>query len=162
MSRLFNVLPTADAILVSTSSYTILVFALPRSGGVYRLLTLRTYGHCLHRTGTRIMTSLILRTRTLSDMVAADNRLYTSSHASTDTVTRVGPDRVKLARNGCMLPSAVRLSLSNCTHQLHPCTILTASHHIHTCPPDVNACLTYPKSLSHTYSSLELRSSPSV
>jgi hypothetical protein len=63
-----------------------------------------------------------------------------------------------------MLPSAVRLSLSNCTHQLHPCTVLSAAHHIHTRPPDVHVhvCLTYPKSLSHTYSSLELRSSPSI
>ena len=34
MSRLFNALPTADAILVSTSANAILVFALPRSGGV--------------------------------------------------------------------------------------------------------------------------------
>jgi hypothetical protein len=44
MSRLFNAfielyalsisLPTADAILVSTSADAILVFALPRSGGV--------------------------------------------------------------------------------------------------------------------------------
>jgi hypothetical protein len=57
MSRLFNALPTADAILVSTSADAILVFALPRSGGVYRLLALRTYGHCLHRTGTRIATA---------------------------------------------------------------------------------------------------------
>ena len=99
-----------------------------------------------------------------SDMGALDKRLYTSPHASTDTVARVGPDRVKLARNGDMLPSAVRLSLSNCTHQLHPCTVFTAAHHIHTRPPDVHvhACLAYPKSLSHTYSSLELRSSPSA
>jgi hypothetical protein len=34
MSRLFNALPTADAILVSTFADAILVFALPRSGGV--------------------------------------------------------------------------------------------------------------------------------
>jgi hypothetical protein len=34
MSRLFNALPTADAILVSTSADAILVFAVPRSGGV--------------------------------------------------------------------------------------------------------------------------------
>ena len=33
-SRLFNALPTADAILVSTSADTILVFAVPRSRGV--------------------------------------------------------------------------------------------------------------------------------
>ena len=164
MSRLFNALPMADVILVSTSVNAILIFTLPRSGAVYRVRTLRTYGHCLNRTRTRIATALILRTRTLSAMVALDKRLYTSPHASTDTVARVGPDRVKLARNGDMLPSAVRLSLSNCTYQLHPCTVLTVAHHIHTRPPDVHvhACLAYPKSLSHTYSSLELRSSPSV
>jgi hypothetical protein len=127
------------------------------------LLALRTYGHCLHRTGTRIATALILRTSTLSDMGALDKRLYTSPHASTDTVSRVGPDCVKLARNGCSLPNAARLSLPrHCTYQPHPCTVLTVAHHIHTRPPDVNACLAYPKSLSHTYSSLELRSSPSV
>ena len=34
MSRLFNALPTADAILVSTSADAILVFAVPRSRGV--------------------------------------------------------------------------------------------------------------------------------
>jgi hypothetical protein len=125
------------------------------------LLALRTYGRCLPiRTGTRLATSLILRTRTLSDMGTLDKRLYTSHPAPTDVVSRLEPDRVNLARNGCMLPSTVRLSLSNCTHQLHPCTILTTTHHIHTRPPDVNACLSYLKSLSHTYSSLELRSSP--
>jgi hypothetical protein len=36
MSRLFNALPTADAILVSTSADTILVFAGPRLALVYR------------------------------------------------------------------------------------------------------------------------------
>ena len=94
--------------------------------------------------GTRIATALILRTRTLSDMGALDKRLYTSPHASTDTVARVGPDRVTLARNGGMLLSAVRLSLSNCTHQLHPCTVLTAAHHIHTRPQDVLARIASP------------------
>jgi len=90
-------------------------------------------------TGTLIATALILRTRTLSDMVALDKLLYTSHPAPTDSVSRLEPDRVKLARNGCMLPSAVRLSLSRyCTHQLHPCTLLTAAHHIHTVPPDVD------------------------
>ena len=126
------------------------------------MLALQTYGHCINRTGTRIATALILRTRTLSDMGALDKRLYTSPHASTDTVARVGPDRVKLARNGCMSSSAVRLSLSNCTYQLHPCTVLTAAHHKHTRPPDVLACIASPQLLSTTYSSLELRSSLSV
>jgi hypothetical protein len=32
MNRLFNALPTADVILVSTSADVILVFALPSSG----------------------------------------------------------------------------------------------------------------------------------
>ena len=126
------------------------------------MLALRTYGHCINRTGTRIATALILRTRTLSDMGALDKRLYTSPHASTDTVARVGPDRVTLARNGGMLLSAVRLSLSNCTHQLHPCTVLTAASHTHTRPPDVLARIASPQLLSNTYSSLELRSSLSV
>jgi hypothetical protein len=79
--------------------------------------------------------------------------MYTSPHAPTDTVARVGPDRVKLARNGCMLPSAVRLSLSRyCTYQPHPCTVLTAPHHIHTRPPDtVPAHLAYQRPLVNTY-----------
>ena len=34
-------------------------------------------------------------------MGALDKRLYTSHHAPTDTVARVGPDCVKLALNGC-------------------------------------------------------------
>jgi hypothetical protein len=100
-SRLFNALPTADTILVSTSADAILVFAVPRSGGVYCLLALRTYGHCINRTGTRIATVLILRTRTLSDMGALDKCLYTSHHTPTNTVARVGPACVKLALHGC-------------------------------------------------------------
>ena len=64
------------------------------------MFALQTYGLCLLiRTGTRTVTSLILRTRTLSDMVALDKRLYTSHHATTDSVSRLEPDRVKLARN---------------------------------------------------------------
>ena len=100
----------------------------------------------------------MLRTRTLSDMGALDRRLYTSHHAPTDTVSRLGPDRVKLARNGCMLPSAVRLSLSRyCTHQPHPCTVLTAAHHIHTHPPDaVQARLVYQRPLVNTYRMFDL------
>ena len=92
-------------------------------------------------------------------MVALDRRLYTSHHAPTDTVTRVGPDRVKLARNGCMLPSAVRLSLSRyCTHQPLPCTVLTAAHHLHTRPPDaVPARLAYQRPLVNTYCMFDLR-----
>jgi hypothetical protein len=135
---------------------------LRRSSALACLADLRTLSPI--RTGTRIATTLILSTRTLSDMDALDKRLYTSHPAPTDSVSRLEPDRVKLARNGCMLPSVVRLSLSNCSHQLHLCTVLKAAHHIHTRPPDVHvhACLTYPKSLSHTYSSLELSSFPSV
>jgi hypothetical protein len=91
-------------------------------------------------------------------MDALDRRLYTSHHAPTDTVSRLGPDRVKLARNGCMLPSAVRLSLSRyCTHQPHRCTVLTAAHHIHTRPPDaVPARLTYQRPLVNTYHMFDL------
>ena len=71
-----------------------------------------------------------------------DRRLYTSHPAPTDSVSRLEPDRVKLARNSCMLPRAVQLSLSRyCTHQLHPCTVLTVAHHIHTRPPDEQARL---------------------
>ena len=98
------------------------------------------------------MTALFLRTRTFSDMGDLDRRLYTLPHAPTDTVARVGPDPVKLARNGCMLPSEVRLSLSRyCTHQPHPCTVLTAAHHIHTRPPDLQASLAYQRPLVNTY-----------
>ena len=90
-------------------------------------------------------------------MGALDKRLYNSHHTPTAL-----SDCVKLARNGCMSSSAVRLSLSNCTHQLHPCTVLTAASHTHTRPPDVLACISSPQLLSNTYSSLELRSSLSV
>jgi len=86
-----------------------------------------------------------------------DKRLYNSHHTPTAL-----SDCVKLARTGCMSSSAVRLSLTNCTYQLHPCTVLTAAHHKHTRPPDVLARIASPQSLSNTYSSLELRSSPSV
>jgi hypothetical protein len=121
-------------------------------------------------------------------------------HAPTDTVSRLEPDRVKLAhypthphvlryglsrqatvylasrtyrhcltiRTGpcearsqrLMLPSAVRLSLSRyCTHQPHPCTVLTATHHIHTRPPDsVPARLAYQRPLVNTYCMFDLRS----
>ena len=60
-----------------------------------------------------------MRTRTLSDMGALDRHLYTSQHASTDTVARLGPDRVQLARNGCsFLPSIAQLSLPrDCTRK---------------------------------------------
>ena len=107
--------------------------------------------------GTRIATALILRTRTLSDMVALDKCLYNSHHTPTAL-----SDCVKLARTGCMSSSVVRLSLTNCTYQLHPCTVLTAAHHKHTRPPDVLARISSQQLLSNTYSSLELRSSPSV
>ncbi len=101
----------------------------------------------LRTTCTRTATALHLRTRTLSDMVALDKRLYTSHHVPTDN-----PDHVKLARTGCMSPSSVRLSFSRyCTRQPHPCTVLTAAHHPHTRPPDVPACLAYPKSLIATH-----------
>ena len=123
------------------------------------MLALRTYGHCLQRTGTRIATALILRTRTLSDMGALDKRLYTSPHASTDTVSRVGPDCVKLARNGCSLPNAARLSLPrHCTYHPHPCTVLTAAHHIHTRPLDVRARLEYQRTLMNPYCMFDLQS----
>ena len=128
------------------------------------MLALQTYGHCINRTGTRIATAPILRTRTISDMGALDKRLYTSHHTPTDTVARVGPACVKLALNGCSyLQSTVRLSLQrDRTYNPHPCTVLTAAHNIHTRPPDVLARIASPQLLSNTYSSLELRSSPSV
>ena len=111
----------------------------------------------LRTTGTRTATALHLRTRTLSDMDPLDRRLYTSPHAPTDTVARVGPDRVKLARNRCMLQITVRLSLSRyCTHQPHPCTVLTATHHIHTRPQDVPARLAYQRLLVNTYCTFDL------
>jgi len=113
------------------------------------------------RTGTRTATALILRTRTLSDMGDLDKRLYTSHHAPTDAVSE--PDCVKLAYHGCCWPRAARLSLLRyCKHTPHPCTVLTAAHHTHTRPMDVLARIESPQSLSNTYSSLELRSSPSV
>ena len=54
---------------------------------------------------------------------------YTSPHAPTDTVARIGPDSVKLARNGCMLPSAARLILSRyCTHHLDNRVLVPCAH----------------------------------
>ena len=44
------------------------------------------------------MTALLLRTRTLSDMGALDSRLYTSHHAPTDTVSRLGPREARSHR----------------------------------------------------------------
>ena len=101
-----------------------------------------------------------------ADVNAADASAViplTSHHAPTDSVSRLEPDRVKLACDGCCWPSAGRLSLLRyCTHTPHPCTVLTAAHHTHTRPPDVLARIASPQLLSNTHSSLELRSSLSV
>jgi hypothetical protein len=71
-------------------------------------------------------------------MGALDKRLYTSPHAPTDTVARVGPDRVKLVHNGCMLPTASHLSEFPRTRP-HPCVV--AAHRIlHARPPDASGC----------------------
>jgi hypothetical protein len=67
------------------------------------MLALRTYGLCLLiRTGTRIATGLILRTRTLSDMVALDKRLYTSHPAPTDSVSRLSPLTSRVMCPACL------------------------------------------------------------
>jgi len=97
--------------------------------------------------------ALHLRTRTISDMGALDRHLYTSQYASTDTVPRLGPDRVQLARTGCsFLPNTSQLSLPrDCTYNPHPCTVLTAAHNIHNRPPDAPACLAYQRPLMHPY-----------
>ena len=76
---------------------------------------------------------------------ALDQRLYTSHPAPTDAVSRSEKERVNRVCNHCMSSSAVRLSLSNCTHQPHPCTVLTAAHHTHTRPPDVPARIASPQ-----------------
>jgi hypothetical protein len=89
----------------------------------------------------------------VEDTKLSTNKQHSLSHAPTDN-----PDRVKIARNGCMLPNAVRLSLSRyCTHQPHPCTVLTSAHHIHTRPPDVPARLQlYQRLLVNTYCTFDL------
>ena len=86
-------------------------------------------------------------------MGALDKRLYTSHHAPTDTVARVGPDYVKLALNGCsFLQSTARLSLQrDRTYNPHPCTVLTAAHNIHTRPLDAPARLAYQRTLMNPY-----------
>jgi hypothetical protein len=90
-------------------------------------------------------------------MGVLDRHLYTSHHAPTDTVARLGPDRVTLARNGCSLPSTVRLSLPRyCTYNPHPCTVITAAHNIHTHPPDAPACLAYQRPLMNPYCMFDL------
>ncbi len=118
----------------------------------------RNYGLCPRiRTGPRVATALILRTRTLSDMGALDTRLYTSPHAPTDSVSQLEPDCVKLACPGCWSPSAARLSLLRyCTHNPHPCTVLTAAHNLHTRPPDAPACLAYQRPLMNPYCIFDL------
>jgi hypothetical protein len=79
--------------------------------------------------------------------------------ASLATVTgSVNTDRISYL--GC----ALRTARLNDDCRPHPTTVAAAPHYPHTRPPDVHACLAYPKSksLSNTYSSLALRSSPSV
>jgi len=114
--------------------------AIPPRALSDRLLS-RNYGLCPRiRTGPRVATALILRTRTLSDMGALDSRLYTSPHSPTDSVSQLEPDCVKLVCTGCWSASAARLSLLRyCTHNPHPCTVLTATHNLHTLPPDAPA-----------------------
>jgi hypothetical protein len=61
------------------------------------------------------------------------------------------------ARNGCLFPSAVRLSLPRyCTHRPHPCTVLTSAHPIHTRSQDVPARLVYQRLLVNTYCTSDL------
>ncbi len=107
------------------------------------MLALQTYGLCLLiRTGTRTATALILRTRTLSDMGDLDNRLYTSHHATTDSVSRLELDRVNLACNGCCWPSAARLSLLTYrVPTLHTRVPFSLQHttHIHVHPTYLHA-----------------------
>ena len=81
-------------------------------------------------------------------MGALDKRLYTSHHTPTAL-----SDCVKLALHGCSdLPSTVRLSLqSNRTYNPHPCTVLPATHNIHTRPPDAPARLAYQRTLMNPY-----------
>jgi hypothetical protein len=97
------------------------------------------------------LTTFLFRTRTLAETGALDLRLYTSPHRLRMTGT------VNTARNnfhGCTLHAA-RLS-SYCTSQ-HPCTVLTAAHHIHTRPPDIRARLAYQRPLVNTYRTSDLR-----
>jgi hypothetical protein len=98
------------------------------------------------------LTTLLFRNRTLSDTDALDRQLYTSPHSLRMTGT------VNTARNrfhGCTLHAA-RLS-SYCTRQSqHPCTVLTASHHIHTRPPDIQERLACQRSLVNTYCTSDL------
>ena len=94
----------------------------------------------------------------LSDMGALDKRLYTSHHAPTDTVSRLEPDRVKLACHGCSWPSVARLSLPRYrTYTPHPCTVLTVAHNIHTRAPDAQVYLAYQRPLMNPYCIFDLR-----
>jgi len=84
-------------------------------------------------------------------------RLSTSHHTPTDSVSQLEPDYVKLACTGCWSPSAARLSLLRyCTHNPHPCTVLTAAHNLHTRPPDAPACLAYQRPLMNPYCIFDL------
>jgi hypothetical protein len=96
------------------------------------------------------LTALLFRNHTLSDTVALDRRLYTSHHNLRMTGT------VNTARNsfhGCTLHAA-RLS-SYCTRP-HPSTVPTASHQLHTRPPDIPAPLAYQRPLVNTYCTSDL------
>jgi hypothetical protein len=44
----------------------------------------------------------------------------------------------------------------HCTYQPHPCTVLTAAHHIHSRPPDLPARLAYQRLLVNTYCTFDL------
>ena len=101
------------------------------------------------------MHSPILRTRIHSDARLLDRCMNTSPRIR--RFVRI-TGRAKTAHSCfhvCTLRAA-RPSGSDCTPP-HPCTV-TATHHLHTRPPDVR--LEYQGSLVNTYSSLDLRRTP--
>jgi hypothetical protein len=84
----------------------------------------------------RVTSFSLLRPRMFSVAVALDSLLYTSPHRPRITCT---VNNSRKSFHGCKLHT-VRLS-SYCTRP-HPCTV-TAAHHPHTRPPDIQAHLEY-------------------
>ena len=92
----------------------------------------------------------ILWTHRLSDAHAPDWRLYTSHPRPLSTGT---VNTVRINSHGCVLrPEPLK---ENCI-QPHPSTVKTAPHHPHTRPPDIQAHLSYQRSLVNTYCTSDL------
>ena len=103
-----------------------------RQAPVY--LASRTYGHCRSsRTGPH---------------EARSHRLHVAERSATEFI--------EIHAHSFVIGPAV-IKHTHCTQQPHPCTVLTAAHHIHARPPDtVPARLAYQRPLVNTYRTFDL------